>query len=428
MSTEQTSTEVLRPLLLGSYDVKGGAAVAMNRLHRGLLAHGVESRLLVQERWGDGPEVYALDERPGGFAGKLRHRVDHLPLWCYPKREQVLFSPAWRPERVSKAVDHLDPSIVHLHWVVDGFLRIETLPMLNRPLVWTLHDMWPFTGGCHYAGVCTRYRQTCGCCPMLGSGRENDLSRRTNQRKMMAWDGLQMIVVAPSRWLAECASSSAILGRFPIEVIPNGLDLAVFRPDDRGRAREMLGLPGEGRLVLFGAADPTGERRKGYDLLCDALRIMGEGRESCDYQVVVFGSSEDQPEEIEGCPVHWLGQLVDDESLRLAYAAADLFVAPSREENLSNTVMEALACGTPCVAFRVGGMPDLIDHEVNGYLADPGTAEDLARGMGWVLADVCRHVELSRAARYKAEECFDQRRVAAAYTQTYRNLLAGGGA
>ncbi|MBA3921988.1 MAG: glycosyltransferase, partial [Nostocaceae cyanobacterium] len=272
------------------------------------------------------------------------------------------------------------------------------------PIVWTMHDMWVFTGGCHYSQACDRYTSSCGICPQINSSKNNDLSRSLLKRKA-AWSRLKLTLVSPSHWLAKCAHSSSLFKDFRVDVIPNGLDIKKYKPINRHLARDLLNLPQDKQLVLFGAVKATSDRRKGFHLLQPALQSLCQSGWSEKIELIVFGLSQPIQTDL-GFKTRYLGRLNDDISLALVYAAADLFIAPSLEDNLPNTIMEALACGTPCIAFNIGGIPDLIEHQRNGYLAEPYNIEDLAQGISWVLENTDRHQKLSQRAREKVEQEF----------------------
>jgi glycosyltransferase involved in cell wall biosynthesis len=348
--------------------------------------------------------------------------MDGLPLHSYPQRQLHNFSPDWVPGKAVKETIRRQPHVVNLHWVVQGFVHIDALSALNCPIVWTLHDSWPFTGGCHLPGACRRYEQSCGHCPVLGSHVENDWSRRIWQRKQASWKDLSLTVVAPSRWLADRARASSLFAHRRIEVIPNGIDTALYSPGDSQAARRALGLPENRRLLLFGANHSLSDANKGFDLLRTALNSLGEDQRQ-DTELVIFGETSDRPIPDCGLPVRNLGPIADEDRIVLLYRSADLFVSPSRQENLPNMVLEAMACGTPCVAFKVGGMTDMIDHQHNGYLGQPYDTDDLARGIAWVLKEKVCHGELSRNARRKAEAEFDMKRVTACYKALYEELV-----
>ena len=284
--------------------------------------------------------------------------------------------------------------------------------------------MWSFTGGCHYNEDCDKYTANCGACPILGSTKEADLSRQIWQRKHKSWQDLNLTIVTPSRWLGDCAKASSLFGDRRVEVIPYGLDLKTYRPIDRATARNLLKLPQDKQLVLFLSLNATSDRRKGFQLLQPALQQLSQSGWQDKLELMVVGASQpENPPEL-GFKAHYLGIMRDDLSLALAYSAADVFVAPSIQDNLPNTVLEAIACGTPCVAFKIGGMPDMVEHQANGYLASPFETEDLARGIGWVLEDGDRLQNLSTFAREKAEREFALEIQARRYQTLYQEILA----
>jgi glycosyltransferase involved in cell wall biosynthesis len=415
----------MKVLQLNTFDEWGGAAKAASRLHEGLLGVGVDSRLVVQAKTGAG--CYVTGSR--GPLAKLRYAarayLDTLPVRCYPKRPIYNFTPALVPDRLAGIVADAAPDLIHLHWMAVGFMRIETLRRLQRPLVWTLHDSWAFTGGCHIPHDCLKYRQSCGACPVLGSGREHDLSRWTWRRKREAWRGLDLTVVSPSRWLADCARSSSLFAEVPIRVIPNGIDLSVFTATKKGAARELLGLPQGKKYILFGAMNSTSDPNKGFRLLLPSLKKVATSAAARDAELLVFGASAPADPPDFGMKATYLGRLREDARIALLYSAADLLVVPSLLENLPNMIMEAMACGTPCVAFDQGGVGDLIEHGSSGYLARAYDPDDLARGMVRLLEDDRHRAEVAERARREAEGRFALEKVAQRYADLYRELLGG---
>lgn len=415
--------EPLRILIVNTHENEGGAARSAYRLHRGFLSTGAESRMLVQCRKSDDPTILGPKTKVGKGLALLRPELDSLPLVSYRNRTSQIFSPQWVPESHRGVIASINPDIINLHWVCEGFLKIESIAGLKRPVVWTLHDLWAFTGGCHYPSDCTRYIEACGCCPHLQSRKARDLSHRIWRRKENTYRGIDLTVVTPSGWLAACAKSSSLLGNFRTEVIPNGLDLNRFRPVDKLQARDLLNLPPDKLLILFGAIKATEDMRKGFQYLVPALQKLKESGWQDKVEVVIFGSSSYNTKDHSPFKTHFLGTFHDDISLSLAYAASDAFIAPSIQENLSNTVLESIACGTPCVAFRVGGMPDMIEHRKNGYLANPFEVEDLAHGISWVIEDPERNRELGRRAREKGEQEFGVELQARRYFSLYEDIL-----
>jgi glycosyltransferase involved in cell wall biosynthesis len=331
------------------------------------------------------------------------------------------------PNDLLSRVERLKPDLVHLHWIGGGFVPVRTLARFSRPVVWTLHDMWAFTGGCYYDQNCGAFISGCGRCPLLGSGRQRDLSYWVWKQKYQLWPRANLTLVSPSRWLAEQTRASAIFRSARIEVIPNGLDLSVFKPVEKRFARQALNLPLDKKLVLFGALNAA-DKRKGFAFLQSALQQLSMQADLArETEAVVFGTSDSGGVPRMALRTHWLGRFSDEISLALIYSAADVFVAPSTQENLSNTVSESLACATPSVAFSVGGMSDLIDHEVTGYLAKAQDAVDLAQGIKWVLEDENRWRTLAQQARAKAECQFDLSRISQRFAALYQELLSAAG-
>ncbi|MBE9013564.1 glycosyltransferase family 4 protein [Pseudanabaenaceae cyanobacterium LEGE 13415] len=409
-------------LVASSHDIDGGAARAAHRLHQGLQSIGVSSQMLVQSKTSSDRSVIAPKTQIAQGIAKARLTFDALPLKRYRNRQDTVFSVQWLPDQFAGQVKQLNPDVVNLHWVNEAFVRIESIAKLNRPVVWSLHDMWAFTGGCHYTDECDRYTRSCGHCPQLQSQKAQDLSRSVWQRKVKAWKSANLTIVALSQWLADCARSSSLFQDVRVEVIPNGIDTTRYRPIHRSFAREVLGLPQDKHLAMFGATSGTSDPRKGFHLLQPALQSLAQSGWGDSLELVVFGSDRPTHPPDFGMNVHYLGSFRDDLSLSLLYSAADVFILPSTQENLANTIMEAMACGTPCVAFDIGGMPDLIEHQNSGYLAKPYWIDDLAKGIVWSIEDPDRHQRLSSRSRAKVEQEFTQDRQAHRYRSLFEEL------
>jgi glycosyltransferase involved in cell wall biosynthesis len=412
-------------LHLSTFDLIGGAARAAYRVHEGLCTVGADSWMLVRKKVSDDYRVIGPRTKLNKWIGRVRAEIDGLALHPYSHGDNTAFHAAAVPERLLSKVNRIDPDIINLHYVLNGFLRIETLAKFNRPIVWTLMDMWSFTGGCNYTQGCTKYAQKCGACPVLGSTRESDLSRKTWQRKFKIWEDLDLTLVAPTHWLAACAKESSLFKHRRVEVIPFCLDTNCFKPIHQKKARAVLNLPFHKKLVTFGAVSATGDRRKGFHLLQPALQQLAQTELGQQIEVVVFGASAPKEPLDLGFKTHYLGHL-DNTSLTLAYSAADIFVAPSLQEAFGQTASESMACGTPVVAFNGTGLADIIDHQQNGYLARPFDINDLARGITWVLEDPQRYQVLTTQARQKAESSFSLDLQGQSYKALYHDLLAEG--
>lgn len=410
---------MIKVLILSAYDIWQGAAKAAYRLHQGLQRRpGVESWMLVNKKYSSDPAVIGPQSSLDLALSQSRARLDQFPLAFYTQKQTEYFSPQWLPETLARTVRRLNPDVVNVHWTQGGFMKIETLAQLRKPVAMTLHDLWPLTGGCHYSRGCDKYLSHCGACPQLGSSRERDLAYRNWRRKQKSWQNLDLTLVPLSSWLREQVEKSPLLGGYPLRLIPNGIDLETYAPVDKAEAKKILGLSPERPVILFGA---SGAKRKGFHHLQAALARLGQTPWRERAQLLIFGNQSPGEGEDLGFPTRHLGFLQDDLSLRLAYAGADVFVAPSEEDNLPNTVVEAFACGTPAVAFRIGGLPDLVDHGENGYLAAPFSAEDLAKGIGDVLTQSPR---FGRQARQKAVACFSQDLQARRYGELFSELAS----
>ncbi|MBD2603155.1 glycosyltransferase family 4 protein [Scytonema hofmannii FACHB-248] len=413
----------MKILHLSTHDISGGAARAAYRLHKGLQYIGLDSQMLVQEKLSDDKTVIAPKIRLNQGIAKTKLTFETLPLKFYGQRSNTSFFTQWLPDRVVPQVAQINPDIINLHWISAAFMQIETLAKLKQPLVWTLHDSWGFTGGCHVIGECDRYTVSCGACPQLNSGNDWDLSRWVWKRKAKAWKDLNLTLVSPSSWLANCASSSSLFQNLRIEVIPHGLDTQIFRPINQVLAREILNLPQDKKLILFGALQATSDRNKGFHLLQPSLQELSKAGWNDSWNVVIFGASQPENPPDLGFKTHYLGHLHDNMSLASVYSAADVMLVPSLQESFGQTASESLACGTPVVAFNSTGLKDIVDHEQNGYLAKPYEVEDFAKGITWVLENAERHQKLSFYAREKAEREFTLQLQARRYSALFQEIL-----
>jgi glycosyltransferase involved in cell wall biosynthesis len=405
-------------------DLKGGAAKAAYRLHRGLLCAGQDSLMLVGQRSSDDPRVLA----PGSNIAKgwalTGPVIDLLPTLLYPGRDFGNWSVNWLYNGAADRINQINPDICHLNWVGNGMLPLSDISKIKCPVVWTFHDMWPFTGGCHYDNNCGKYRTQCSRCPQLKSRRSSDLSRWGWQAKNRAWVSKKYKAVVPSRWMAQTARDSRILKNARIEVIPYGIDSEVYKPVDKKIARGILNLPPDKKIVLFGAVAPGADSRKGSALLFDSLPHLRKIFSPQELELVIFGHVAGSFTSSTGYNIAAAGYLQDDPSMVLLYSAADVLVVPSLQDNLPLTAMESLACGTPVAAFNIGGMPDMIGHKENGYLAEPFDPGDLAEGIRWILQRP--DSEVKTAARGKILREFSLERSVNSHLDLYRELLREG--
>lgn len=410
----------MKVLILNIYDDVGGAARAAYRLHKALLGAGVQSIMLVQKKLSDDYSVVGGDTIKQKLIGQLKQYVDQLPVMFYRNKSPSLFSSAWFSfGDILNKINKIQPDIVHLHWVCKGMLSIDEIRKIKAPIVWTLHDSWPFTGGCHIPGECKKYTTNCGSCPLLGSSNNHDLSSKVFNKKLNNLKLKKIYPVAVSRWLQNCAEDSSLFNQANVKCIPNAIDTNAYAPIEKSVARSILNIGGHKQLVLFGAMSATSDLNKGYQEFVEAINQL----KSSEIEIVIFGSGSPKNTPTDKFKIHYLGQLHDDISLKVIYSAADVMVVPSLIEAFGQTASEAMACGTPVVAFHTTGLLDIIEHKENGYLARAFDTTDLARGIDWVLSAE-KHIQLSRNARNKVLNKYDSKVVVKQYIDLYEQILA----
>ena len=410
----------MKILIVNTSDIIGGAARSAHRLHMALLNKGVESQMLVQYKNSDNNTIIGPISRLQKLFAIARPYIDNIFLFFYKHRTNTLFSLSWLPfSGIAEKINEVNADVVHLHWVAGGMMSVSEIRKIKAPIVWSLHDNWAFTGGCHIKWDCERYKEKCGKCPRLKSSFEFDLSRWVYFRKANVYKELdRLTIVGLSRWITDCAINSSLFKEHQVVNIPNPIDTQIFKPFDKEQARKLWGLPSDKNIILFGANSATKDINKGFLKFLEALEKV----KSNNIEIVVYGSGKASSVQDFGFNVHYLGHLHDDISLVTLYSASDVMVVPSLQENLSNAIMESLSCGTPVVAFDIGGNSDLIDHQMNGYLATPYSTDDLANGIDWVLEE-SDYLYLCNSARDKVTKCFDSKIIASKYTDLYESII-----
>ena len=376
----------MKVLLLSTSDRVGGAAIGAYRLHRALRDAHIDSHMLVLYKTTADPTVHAVSSRLTRM-GRARRRLaqtrHNRQLSDSPRQpDSAQWSLNLYDHPIAAVINRFGADVVHAHWVGDNFLPMAQLAKIHAPLVFTLRDPWLLTGGCHYFGDCRRYMQACGNCPQLLDSADDDLSARVFRDKQRAFAQKPPTVVALGEWAAARAGESALLADIRIDVIGNAIDGRVFKPLDRAVARRAFNLPLDKRLLLFGAIGGASDLRKGFAHLRAALAGMDA---QAGIELVVFGGQGADSLDVKP-PLHQVGTLADEISMCLLYSACDVFALPSLQDTSPKTVMEALACGTPCVAFDGSGAADMIAHQRNGCLARLEDADDLRAGINWTLA------------------------------------------
>jgi glycosyltransferase involved in cell wall biosynthesis len=402
-------------------DTGGGAARAGYRLHQALRRCGISSSMEVAiAELGDwsvnGPksasQKLASHGRP--FAGELLRQL------LYPNAEgptSLGLIPSFKARRLNRC----EADVIHLHWVQGEMLSIADIGAIEKPLVWTLHDMWPLCATEHYpTDNCWRQGYIR---PQGSPWTWQMLIRRfIFERKRSAWKN-QIHLIAPSHWIAKCARESPITEGWPVTVIPNCLDTSVWKPLNSIYCRQLFNLPEHSIVLLFGALGGGADHRKGFDLLQKALPLLQNRIQYQSVHIVVIGEREPAGRTEIGIPVHYLGHLHDEFSLIALYNAVDITVIPSRIDNLPNSALESMACGTPVVSFDIGGMSDLVKHRQTGYLAPPFDIGDLVNGIMWIVEDRERYQKLRQSARALIAELHSEAEVATRHQELYQKII-----
>jgi glycosyltransferase involved in cell wall biosynthesis len=436
----------MKILSVNTNDTHGGAARAAMRIMQGVQQHGVEAQMLVKEKHMQDTAVVPLQQfLPKGklyriadwVAQKLKNKYYHWVWRPYGKTKENVFMSDSRGTRLGGALQKLDYDVLHLHWINQRFIKLQDLPK-DKPIVWTLHDSWPFCGVCHYFLDCQLYQTHCGYCPMLHSGKKKDLAYRIFEEKLRAYQDLNLHIVTPSRWLGECAKQSALFGRFPVTVIPNCLETDVYRPLSDQEIDERLSMAIERNpalhsvkraagekaakpLILYGAMNAATDRIKGFASLLSALQMLDQ--QGFEANLVVFGASEsDLPMQFEHIGVHFIGYVSDTDLLVTLYNLADVMVVPSMTEVFGQTASESLACATPVVCFKTTGIQEVVDHQVCGYVAKMQDSKDLALGIRWCLENN-KDGTLLQAAREKVMREYTINRIGKKYADLYHSII-----
>jgi glycosyltransferase involved in cell wall biosynthesis len=417
----------LKIVLLSYHNQNGGAGIACGRLYTALKKAGHQVHYLVQEKTRNDDSIALSNSIWSKLMAFIRFVGERLYFRFFEKDKSIsfLFNPGIFGTDISQHPLIKDADIIHLHWVNFGFLSIQNirqLTELGKPIFWTLHDMWAFTGGCHHSGDCDRYKEFCGQCKFLKQPSFHDLSHRLWREKVFAFESDNLRFIPCSNWLAKKAKESSLLMRHEIHAIPNAIDLTIFKSLDKNLAKKNLQLSIDKSYLLF-VAMRVSAPNKGFEYLKSALEIWKNSHpnDANKTEVLIIGEVSNI-ELLDSLPLAHkvLGKITDEKQMVEIYNASDVFITPSLEENLPNTIMEALSCGTSCLGFEVGGIPEMIDHLSNGYVAKFKDKEDLANGIQVCLEN---KLEFGRKAREKAEQNYAEMHISDKHVQLYINSL-----
>ena len=408
---------------LSTDDFSGGASRAAYRLHVACALTGVESTMRVLNHQTANDLVIA-GRAPRSLEEKIKNRLQtkwrEYSTRGFKTDNLIMHSFGQVSAGLVQELNQSQADVLNLHWIVN-LLSIQDIGKLTKPLVWTLHDMWAFCGGEHYTPdePTSRFRHGYLESNRPASEAGPDLNRQAWETKRKAWAQQNFQLVTPGRWLADCVRDSALFQDSPVHVIPNPLEMQqLWRPYPKAFARASLGLAQNKKYVLSGSAGGT-PLLKGEDLLKRAMGKVAYEQSSEHIELLIFGKYQPAGAEPWPCPVHWLGPVREDHIMALIYSAADVMAVPSRQDNLPNTAIEANACGTPVVAFNIGGLPDIVQQQKNGWLAPAFDTDQLAQGILWLLEDQARWQVLSQASRQLAVDRYSPEIIVAQYLEVY---------
>lgn len=418
----------MRVLIVNTSENTGGAAVAANRLKEALNNNGIKAKMLVRDKESDDITVAQLNKSWHQKWDFLWERFVIYMRLHFKRDNLFLIDIANAGTDITKTREFKEADVIHLSWINQGMLSLKGIRKIlesHKPVVWTMHDLWPASSICHYAHNCRNYEKQCGNCPLLpGNGSSNDLSARIWRKKRKILERNSILFVTCSRWLADKAKKSGLLSGQKVISIPNPIDSRAFTKENREEARLYAGLPEGKKLILFVSQRVT-DKRKGMDYFITAINKMVEAhpemKDNCG--IAILGGKAEELADKLPLPSYPLGYVSEEKKIASIYNSVDLFVLPSLEDNLPNTIMEAMACGVPCVGFNTGGIPEMIDHLKNGYVAEYKSSDDLARGIHWVLSEA-NHQSLSNEAMKKVNQCYSQYAVAMKYIEAYNQAMA----
>lgn len=416
----------MRVLIINTTERKGGPAIAAYRLTEALKNNGIKAKMLVRKKSTGQVTTVTAEYSLGNRFSMLWEKISVALHTHFRHNSIYAVDLGHSGSDITDLPEFKQADVVHLHWINDGMLSLASVEKIiasGKPIVWTMHDMWPFTGVCHYAHECDHYTEHCHKCPQLGSRKYNDVSHRVFEHKNELFKGANIQFVACSHWLGNMASNSYLFRGSKVVSIPNAINTNLFKPRNKKMVREDLQLPVDKRLVLFISHSLTDER-KGFHYLKEATKRLAEEHPEWKGKLGIAVIGKDiEPGMFHDIPfdVYPLDYIADEKRLVDVYNAADLYAIPSLQDNLPNTVVEAMACGIPCIGFNVGGIPEMIDHLHNGYVAEYKNISAFAEGIHWLLTEG-EYDLLSREAARKAANTYGESSVAMKYINLYNRM------
>ncbi len=410
----------MKILILSTYDLKGGAGKAAYRLLNCInINQEVDVKMLVYEKTSSHENVLQVQTFWTKYFGKIIQALDNVFLVFFPNRKGTIFSTAWISlASINRFIEEFEPDLINIHWVNNGFISLNQISRFPKhiPLVFTMHDRWLMTGGCHVTYDCEKYKVGCEKCILLKSNYTFDLSKIVfNRKKILFSDRENVNLIGVSKWMKDSANKSEILNKIPSVNLPNPIDTNFYSPLNKEHARSVLGISTEKTILLFGAFNATTDFQKGFHYLKNAIDLLDQKR----YLLVIFGNNGTSHFDNLSLEFLQFGHIHDEMTMRILLSAADIFLLPSLQENLSNSAMESLSCGLPVVAFDVGGNSDLVKHKVTGYLARPFDILDFSNGIDYI----SNEDNLGSNARAHAQANFDYNILSKSYFDYFKTII-----
>jgi glycosyltransferase involved in cell wall biosynthesis len=409
----------------------GGAGIAALRLHKGLLNLKINSKMLVLKSNSGSKEVYSFfgslnknQKRVYYYFEKIKRYLANNKNKKRPKDLEI-FTYYNNGFDISKHKLVREADIINLHWIAN-FVDYKKFfsNFKNKPIVWTLHDMNPFTGGCHHSDHCKKYTTHCGKCFQLNSKKENDKSYKNFQTKKKIFYNLNLTIVSPSKWLLNCATKSTLFNKYENIKISNAVPINTFKIIKKESAKEILNIKQKQFVIMF-CAKSINQHRKGSNFLIEALKILKNEKNISNITLLMVGSNNNGSNNKlnNQFDIRQIGYLTDENLLSVCYNASDLFVIPSLAENLPNTILESMSCGNPAIGFNIGGIPELIKNNKNGFLTNFKDSRDLANNILWMIEHPNERKQMGINARKNVEKNFSQEFQARNYIKLYKKLL-----
>lgn len=392
----------MKVLICNTLESKGGAAKAAYRIYESVKQQGVDA-------------IYVYKYKDGAESKSIIPKIDAIPKYLFSNNRKIPFSTSIFSFGGQKLIKKYNPDIVHLNYINMGMFSIREIGQIKKPVVWTIHDSWAFTGGCHLPNDCQRYKNSCENCPALESKKTDDLSNFVFNQKLKYWKGKNIHLVCPSKWIMSKAKESPLFEEDNIHFIPNPINTNIFKPMDKRISRQKYNLRADKHYILFGSINPFEDPNKGFHLLIESLKRV----KTPNIELLVFGSQTNIPKIKSKFPIKNIGFVKNENDLAYLYSAVDITVNTSISENLPNTIIESLACGTPCIGFRIGGIPDIINNKILGKTVSPFNVLEFASSIDFEIGkESINKKEISK----NIEKRFGYNTISKEYLSLYQSL------